>query len=171
MNKMRKKSFLLIMVLALSTLTHAKAENNITQKSHAETPGQKDENFPKGYFLIPHNLPFVLGLVLKHPKSDTLELTKEQKEKLTAIMKETKSGIIKKAKEVRALEIKLREQLVQEGKKASELFGQVDEIAKLKADITKKHMLCIEKVRAILTPQQRKKIQAYAGKSEGGQSK
>ncbi|MFT7823837.1 MAG: hypothetical protein ABXS92_03660 [Sulfurimonas sp.] len=166
MNKRTKKSILLIMVMALSTLTHAKAVNNLPAKIHAETPGLKDKNFPKGYFLIPHNLPFLMGLVLKHPKSDTLELTKEQKEKLTAIMKGTKSGIIKKAKEVRGLEMKLRVMLVKEGKKASELFGQVDEIAKLKADITKKHMLCIEKVRAILAPEQYKKIQAYGGKRE-----
>ena len=169
----KNTSLALALVLALGTSAYAKVESASVTKGKAEMHQDHhgDDNFPKGYFLIPHNLPFALGLVLKHPKSDTLALTKEQKDKLMGIMKETKPGIMTAAKKIKALEIKLRMQLVKDGKKASDLFGQVDEIAKLKADLTKKHLLCIESVRATLTPEQRKKVQVYAHSKEEHTSK
>jgi hypothetical protein len=41
-------------------------------------PFARAEDFPKSYFLLPQNLPFMVGLTLHHPKSKTLKLTEKQ---------------------------------------------------------------------------------------------
>ncbi len=130
----------------------------------AKSPFNKDENFPKGYFLIPKNLPYSIGLTLHHPQSSTLGLSKEQLEKLKKIKADTMPVVIIKAKEIKDLELSLVKQLTQEHKKAVELDALVDEIAAKKAALTKDHIRCIESVRDILTPEQQKIVKGYAGK-------
>lgn len=46
-------------------------------------------------------------------------------------------------------------------KKATELYPAVDEIAKLRAELTKIHLDCIEKVKAVLTPEQFEEMLDY----------
>jgi len=131
----------------------------------AKSPFNKEENFPKEYFLIPKNLPYSIGLTLHHPKSSTLNLSKEQLEKLKKVKADTMPVVIEKAKEIKALELSLVKQLTQEHKKASELDALVDEIAAKKAALTKKHIRCIETVRETLTPEQRKIVKGYVKES------
>ena len=125
------------------------------------SPFNKNENFPKEYFLIPKNLPFSMGLVLHHPQSSTLNLTKEQKDKLVKVKAETVPNVTKMAKEIKNLELSLVKQITQEAKKASELDELVDTIAQKKATLTKAHLKCIETVRDTLTQEQREKVKAY----------
>ncbi len=123
----------------------------------------KHEMFPKDYFLIPKNLPFLAGLTLHHPMSSTLELTKEQIDKIQVIKGNTMPIVIKDALAIKALELELRE-MIKNGAKASELDVAVDKIGALKIALTKKHLACIKSIREILIPEQRKKVAAYAGK-------
>lgn len=126
------------------------------------------EHFPKDYFLIPKNLPFALGLVLHHPQSSTLGLSKEQIEKLVNIKKERKSSILKGAKEIKALELSLGKLLESdEGNRTKitkEMSELVDEIAGKKAELTKAHLQCVIDVQNLLTKEQRKKVGEYVGK-------
>ncbi len=125
------------------------------------SPFNKHENFPKDYFLIPKNLPFSMGLVLHHPQSSTLNLTKAQLDKLVKVKSETVPKVTQMAKEIKDLELSLVKQITQDGKKASELDELVDTIAKKKAALTKAHLKCIETVRDTLTQEQREKVKAY----------
>ncbi len=165
--------------LALGLTTALMADANIPMDKKAmkakmaemageTSPFNKNENFPKDYFLIPKNLPFALGLVLHHPQSSTLGLSKEQIEKLVAIKKAKKPTILKEAKAIKELELSLVKMLESnEGnqtKVSDEMSKLVDEIAKKKAELTKAHLQCIIDVQNILTAEQRKKVDAYIGR-------
>ena len=165
--------------LALGLTTALMADANIPMDKKAmkakmtEMAGEtskfnKHENFPKDYFLIPKNLPFALGLVLHHPQSSTLGLSKEQIAKLVAMKKEKKPVILKEAKAIKALELSLVKMLeTNEGnrtKVTDEMSKLVDEIAQKKAGLTKAHLQCIIDVQNVLTKEQREKVDAYVGK-------
>ncbi len=165
--------------LALGLTTALMADANIPMDKKAmkakmtEMAGEtskfnKHENFPKDYFLIPKNLPFALGLVLHHPQSSTLGLSKEQIVKLVAMKKEKKPVILKEAKAIKALELSLVKMLeTNEGnrtKVTDEMSKLVDEIAQKKAGLTKAHLQCIIDVQNVLTKEQREKVDAYVGK-------
>ncbi len=121
----------------------------------------KHEVFPKDYFLIPKNLPFLAGLTLHHPMSSTLNLSDEQLQKIVAIKKNTVPLVLKAAKKIKALELELVDKTINETK-ASDMAADVDKIAALKAELTKMHLVCIESVRAILDEKQRKTLFSYA---------
>ena len=167
--------------LALGLTTALMADANIpmdkkamkakmTEIAGETSPFNKHENFPKEYFLIPKNLPFALGLVLHHPKSSTLNLSKEQTEKLVTMKKEKKPVILKSAKEIKDLELKLLSMLeTNEGnrtKVTDEMSKLVDTIATKKAELTKAHLQCIIDVQNTLTAEQRKKVKAYVKESK-----
>ncbi len=161
--------------LALGLATTLMAKPNIDnlefKASITELAGEKgvfaqNEVFPKDYFLISKNLPFSVGLTLHHPESSSLNLTKEQINKIVGIKGNTMPTVIKSAKEIKALELALSGKMVK-GAKAEEMRGDVDKIAALKASLTKVHLKCIESVREILTPEQRKILLSYAGKKMG----
>ncbi len=171
-----KKIITVTLALGLTSLLMADANIPMDKKAMkakmTEMAGEtskfnKHEHFPKEYFLIPKNLPYALGLVLHHPKSSTLELTKEQTEQLVAMKKAKKPVILKEAKEIKKLELSLVDMLeTNEGnrtKVTDEMSKLVDEIAKKKAELTKQHLQCVIEVQNVLTPQQRKKVGAYVG--------
>jgi len=172
-----KKIIIVTLALGLSSLLVADANIPMDKKAMKakmiemageSSPFNKNENFPKEYFLIPKNLPFALGLVLHHPKSSTLGLTKNQTEKLLVMKKEKKPLILKEAKEIKKLELSLVSLLeTNEGnrtKVTEEMSKLVDSIAKRKAELTKQHLQCVIDVQNILTLEQRKKVGAYVGK-------
>ena len=111
------KSILLIGSLLIASSTFAKAvlappvEDFVKLEKMAGDPGpfMGKESFPKGYFLIPKNLPFLIGLALYHPASSNLKLTKEQIAKLLKYKNEATPKLAKKA-----LKIKKHYQLVTE---------------------------------------------------------
>ncbi len=172
-----KKIVTITLALGLVTALMADANIPIDQKAMkaktAKIAGEtskfnKNEDFPKDYFLIPKNLPFALGLTLHHPESSTLGLSKEQIDKLVKIKKEKKPSVLKMAKEVKAMELSLVSLLeTDEGSKtevSKEMSELVDAIAKKKAALTKDHLQCVIDVQNILTKEQREKVGAYAGK-------
>ncbi len=172
-----KKIVTITLALGLVTALMADANIPIDQKAMkaktAKIAGEtskfnKNEDFPKDYFLISKNLPFALGLTLHHPESSTLGLSKEQIDKLVKIKKEKKPSVLKMAKEVKAMELSLVSLLeTDEGSKtevSKEMSELVDAIAKKKAALTKDHLQCVIDVQNILTKEQREKVGAYAGK-------
>ncbi len=55
-----------------------KVKEKMSKSCGEVSPFNKNENFPKDYFLIPKNLPFAIGITLHHPRSSELGLSKEQ---------------------------------------------------------------------------------------------
>ncbi len=121
------------------------------------------ENFPKDYFLMPKNLPYLVGMTLYHPSSSNLELSKQQIEAILNIKKELMSAAAKKALVIKKLELDVMQKISFKHKsvKAAELYPAIDEIAKLRAELTKIHLDCIEKVKAVLTPEQFEEMLDY----------
>jgi len=114
----------------------------------------KKEVFPKDYFLVDRNLPFLVGAALFHPQSDTLNLKPEQLKKLAEMKKTIVPASAKMAKEVKAMELELARAIVVDKKSPESLNDLVDKIAKAKADMTKAHLNCIHDVQQLLTPEQ-----------------
>ncbi|MFA5461080.1 MAG: hypothetical protein WC274_03265 [Sulfurimonas sp.] len=121
------------------------------------------ENFPKDYFLMPKNLPYLVGITLYDSSSAKLNLSKEQIEAILKIKDELMAKAAKKALVVKNLELDMMKEIsfTQNSKKATEFYPTVDEIAKLRAELTKIHLDCIEKVKAILTPEQFEEMLDY----------
>jgi hypothetical protein len=175
-----KKIITLTLALGLTSLLMAEANIPLDKKAMRAkiekiagevSPFNKHENFPKEYFLIPKNLPFALGLVLHHPESSTLGLTKEQIAKLVQMKKDKKPAILKSAKAIKDLELKLLGLLESnEGnqiKVSDEMSKLVDEIASKKAELTKAHLQCVIEVQNVLTKEQREKVGAYVKATKG----
>lgn len=179
-----KKIITITLALALTTALIADAnipmdkkamKAKMTKMAGKNSKFNPREHFPKEYFLIPRNLPYALGLVLHHPQSSLLKLTKEQLEKLINLKKETKPTVLKSAKEIKSLELSLVEMLeTNEGnrtKMTKEMSILVDNIASKKAELTKIHLQCVINVQNILTKEQRERVGAYAGMRHKGQKK
>lgn len=122
------------------------------------------ENFPKDYFLVQNNLPFLAGLSLHHPMSSSLGLTEEQIGAIVAIKKRTVPPVIKAAQDVKMLELKLAQNIAIDTNTAKSQYEIVDAISKIRTDLTKAHLQCINDVRAVLTKEQYQKLLKYATK-------
>lgn len=121
------------------------------------------DNFPKDYLLIPKNLPFLVGLSLYNPNSSNLELSKKQINALLNIKKTVMPNMAKIAIKVKKLELEIVEELTlkHNNVKAEIFYDRVDEIAKLRTELTKAHLGCIVKVKAILTDEQYETLLDY----------
>ena len=126
-------------------------------------PFTTKENFPKDYFLMPKNLPYLVGMTLYDSSSANLKLSKEQIDAILKIKEELMSRAVEKALVVKKLELEMMQQISfkHKGTKASDFYPKVDEIAKLRAELTKIHLDCIEKVKAVLTPEQFEEMLDY----------
>jgi Spy/CpxP family protein refolding chaperone len=172
-----KKIITVTLALGLTSLLMAEANIPLDKKAMRAkiekiagkvSSFNKHENFPKEYFLIPKNLPFALGLVLHDPQSSTLGLTKEQIATLAQMKKDKTPAIVKSAKTIKGLELKLLGLLESnEGnqtKVSDEMSKLVDDIASKKAELTKGHLQCVIEVQNVLTKEQREKVGAYVNK-------
>ncbi len=114
------------------------------------------ENFPHDYFLVPKNLPFLVGLALYHPASSELELTKEQTDKIVTIKDELTKKATPIALKIKNLEISLMQKMVidEQKAKAKDMYKTLDEIAALRVELSKIHLDCIEGVRDTLSKEQ-----------------
>lgn len=128
-------------------------------------PFANAEDFPKDYFLIPRNLPFMVGLALHHPMSKTLDLNDEQIDKIQAIKASTVPAVIASAKKTKELELELARRVIN-GEDFDALMPMVEEISGLRTALTKKHLRCIRQVHNVLTDSQYKKLLAYAAGSK-----
>jgi len=114
----------------------------------------KSEAFPKDYFLVNQNLPFLVGVALFHPQGDRLKLSPEQMKEIMALKKSTVPAAMKAAKQIKEMEKKLAAGILEEGKSPETLDPLVDKIAAARAALTKAHLRCIAKMRKILSPEQ-----------------
>jgi len=114
----------------------------------------KKEDFPKDYFLVSQNLPYLVGTALFHPESDTLKLTAEQFKTLREMKRTIVPVSAKMAKTVKTMELKLASEIVENRKDPKELGELVEKIAKTKTEMTKAHLDCIHTVQKLLTPEQ-----------------
>ena len=165
------KSILIASTLVFATSVFSKANLpppieafvKLEKMAGSAGPFVVKENFPKDYFLIPKNLPFLIGLALYHPASSNLELTKKQIDALVKYKNKATPVLAKKALQIKKLELEIVNaiSLKHDDTKANTFFDKVDEIAKLRAELTKSHLLCIEKVKQILTTQQYEELLDY----------
>ncbi len=160
-----------LMLLALGASLFAKpiVDPSAMHKKMAQMTKEKaffapHEKFPKDYFLITKNLPFMVGLTLHHPQSSTLGLSKDQIDKIQAIKKTTVPKVVKIAKEIRGLELKLTENVVFKDDDFKSQSDLINKIASLKVKLTQKHIQCIQKVKKILTKKQFEMLVNYASK-------
>ena len=163
---------ILTLGLSVGVATSLMAEPNVQMgamqaklKKMAGKPGiflQGKENFPKDYFLVSKNLPFLAGLTLGHPQSSSLGLSKEQIQKIQKIAKVTVPKVVKMAKDIKMLELQLAQNIAIDSNTAKSQYKIVDAISKLRTDLTKAHLKCINEVRAVLTKEQYQKLLKYA---------
>ncbi len=129
------------------------------------------ENFPKDYFLVHENLPFLAGLSLHHPKSSSLGLSKKQIKAILDIKARVVPLVIKASQDIKMLELKLSQNIAIDSNIAKSQFEIVDAISELRTHLTKEHLQCINDVRTVLTKEQYKKLLAYATKLYSPKSK
>ena len=112
------------------------------------------EDFPKDYFLVSQNLPFLVGASLYHPMSDTLKLDKEQLEAIIKLRDKTVPAAAKVSTEIKALETELAKAILEDKKEPKELGELVDKISGLRTALTKAHLECIHDVQQVLSAEQ-----------------
>jgi mono/diheme cytochrome c family protein len=120
------------------------------------------EAFPKDYFMINQNLPFLVGVSLFHPNSDELKLTKEQLDNLLKMKNKTVPSAVKIAKQIKIMEFELANAMIQEHKEPKTQYELVDKISKLRTDLTKAHLQCIYDIQKVLSPEQFKTLMTLA---------
>jgi len=164
----------LLLSVSLFIVTSAIAEPNlpppiadvVKMEKIAGDPGPfvAKEDFPKGYLLITKNLPFLVGLSLYNSNSSNLELSQKQLDALLNIKKNIMPKMAKTATKIKTLELEIVNDIALKYNdvKAEAFFDKVDEIAKLRAELTKSHLRCITKVKGILTAQQYEELLDYA---------
>ncbi len=154
-----KKIFLALIVLFVSTNVMA-AEKQLSAKQHMQQlkaaatekgPYAAYDRWPKDYFLIPQNLPFMVGLSLYKPGHETIGYTDQQKAKIHTIRSTTVPPVLEIANKVKAMELELANKLVVERVPPKNLYHLVDEIAALRAKLTKAHLDCIYSVQQVVT--------------------
>lgn len=168
---MRKLFFSLVAATALvSTIS---AEPNVSIGEHKaklqKAAGKigkfaRSEIFPKDYFLVHQNLPFLAGLSLHHPKSSRLGLSQKQIDAIMEIKKRTVPEVLKVSKKIKKMELELAENIAVESNSAESQYALVDKIGKLRIELTKAHLICINEVRAVLGEEQYEKLLSYATK-------
>ncbi len=79
-------------VIAAPNLEKPKGPSKLMKIAGEKSPyyRMQKESFPKDYFLVNQNLPFLVGISLFHPNSDSLKLDKEQ---LASIIKSKDSTV------------------------------------------------------------------------------
>ena len=112
------------------------------------------EDFPKDYFLVSQNLPFLVGASLYHPMSDTLKLDKNQLDAIIKLRDKTVPQAAKVAKEIKALETELSESILEDKKSPKELGELVDKISGMRTALTKAHLECIHDIQQVLSAEQ-----------------
>jgi cytochrome c len=160
---MKKIALFTTLAVALSSTLVAEPNMQMGEgaKKLAQMAGEKSpyyrakkEAFPKDYFMINQNLPFLVGVSLFHPKSDKLNLSKEQLDQLVKMKNSTVPAAAKVAKQIKAMEQELAKAMVQDHKAPKSQFELVDKISKLRTDLTKAHLKCIYDIQNVLSPEQ-----------------
>lgn len=99
-------------------------------------------------------LPHMTKLLVKHWDKKALGLSDEQKKKLLVIRQHTIGEVQKAKRKIDTLETEIMEALFMDEESPKNLDHKIDEIAKLKASVTKVHIQCISNTLEILDDEQ-----------------
>ena len=72
--------------------------------------------------------------------------------------------VIKKAQLIKSLELELAQNIAVDSNEAKSQYALVDKIGKLRIELTKAHLQCINNIRSILSKEQYSKLLGYATK-------
>ncbi len=98
-------------------------------------------------------LPHLTKILMHHWDKEALNLSKEQKEKLLVVRKETMTGVKKIKKALKPLQSEIMD-LMYDGADLKLLQPKVDKVAKLKAQATMIHLKCLKDSIEVLTDEQ-----------------
>jgi hypothetical protein len=124
------------------------------------------EAYPKDYFLVSQNLPFLVGISLYHPQSDSLKLDKKQLDKIIELRDQTVPAAAKVAKQIKAMEMELAKSILEDKKDPEQLKTLVDKISVMRTDLSKAHLDCIHNIQQVLSAQQYSQLLKIAGSSK-----
>ncbi len=99
-------------------------------------------------------LPHMTKLLIKHWDKQALGLSDEQKKKLLVIREHTIGEVQKAKRKIDTLETEVMEALFMDDESPNNVDHKIDEIAKLKASVTKVHIQCIFQTLEILDDEQ-----------------
>ena len=99
-------------------------------------------------------LPHMTKLLIKHWDKKALGLNDEQKKKLLVIRQHTIGEVQKIKRKIDTLETEMMEALFMDEESPKNLDNKIDEIAKMKASVTKVHIQCISQTLKILDDEQ-----------------
>jgi len=105
------------------------------------------------FLLNQDEFPHLTKILIHNWDKGALGLTKEQKEKLLVVRKETMTGVKKLKKQLKPLHDEVLD-LMYEEEELSKLQPKIEAIAKLKAQGSMIHLKCIKETLAILTDEQ-----------------
>jgi len=117
---------------------------------HKGNPFLTDDHYPAGYFLMPNSMPHFMGIYMKKGGKKILKPTKEQHTKISAYAKKIVINIMSKATKAKNIEEQIAKAVIFEGKTADDLASQIDEVAKLKRELTVIHLKCLNFFKATL---------------------
>ena len=143
---MKKTLILLLTAGSLAFATQPTAPAQGMKQLKMAKKGKK--NAP---FLIMGKMPHMTKQVMMN--WDKLELSKDQKEKLTKIRQETMGAVKKLKPQIMTLENEVATAAIA-GEKPENLTEKVNQIAKLKAEATMVHIKCIYNTKNTLTAKQ-----------------
>ena len=98
-------------------------------------------------------LPHLTKMLMQNWDKEALNLSKEQKEKLLVVRKETMTGVKKIKKALKPLQEEIMD-LMYDGAELKVLQPKVDEVAKLKAQASMIHLKCLKDSIAVLNDEQ-----------------
>jgi len=148
--KVTKEELELIATEMLAKYPHAKFAAMIKEM-------QKNDKFnalQRSPFLVNHEgLPHMTKLLIQNWDKAALGLSKEQKEKLLVVRKETLSAVKALKKQLKPLEDTVAEAMIDREDPKS-MDKNLNEIAKLKFEASKVHLKCIAETTSILSEEQ-----------------
>ncbi len=178
-----KKQIMIIAGIALMLSGNVMANANLEKnpesiKKLQKAAGEKSpyyrakkEVFPKDYFLVSQNLPFLVGISLFHPNSDTLKLDKKQLKAIIEMKNTTVPVSVKIAKQIKMMELDLAKASLDEKKDPKSLNELVEKISQARTNLTKAHLACIHSIQKILTDEQYATLLKLASNSAKGNQK
>ena len=125
-----------LMFVSLSVFASEKHE-------HKGNPFLKDDHYPSDYFLMPNSMPHFMNIYIKKGGKKILKPTKEQDEKIAAYVKKIVPDIMSRATKTKKLETKIAKAVIFDGKTAEDLSTQIDEVAKIRRELTVIHLKCL----------------------------
>ena len=125
-------------------------------KAAGVTPYLDNTQSPKRYFLIATQLPFFVGVAIKH--EEELGLDKEKLKALKALLPKYKPSVVDNATTVKKMEQEAIEKLVEQKYRAEDVNELFVKIAEVQLLMQQAHAQCVNDVQNILDDSQYSKL-------------